>query len=41
MINKKKIKSKIKKDWLFWLLLLIFILGLVLLVKILITGGFK
>jgi uncharacterized membrane protein YcjF (UPF0283 family) len=42
MINKKKIKNDWwKKDWMFWLLALIMVLGIILLIKILITGGFK
>ena len=39
--QKKKMReeNKIeKRDWFFWLLILIFVLGLILLIKILITG---
>jgi len=31
----------VKKDWWFWILVLIFILGLALLIKILFTGGLQ
>lgn len=33
--------NKIKKDWWYWILLIVFILGLIYLIKILITGGLR
>ncbi len=42
MLMKKEVKTDWwKKDLLFWLLLIIFALGLILLIKILITGSPK
>ncbi len=41
MKNEKIKEDWWKKDWMFWLLLLILVLGIILLIKILITGGLK
>jgi len=38
MMNKEIKEDWWKRDWLFWLMLLILVLGLILLIKILITG---